>query len=154
MKATVMTPAESAMHPPTARPVYELLAQDIKDAGVNLLVRSVNPDRLRVEAEIYYDPAILDSSGARLDGTNSIPVQEAVYAFLRELPFDGRFVKAHLTDKMQAVEGVVIPEIRICEARRDDDPSFGSVDVIYNPYAGYLQIYIPDDDLILTFISY
>ncbi|MBV6442762.1 MAG: hypothetical protein EPGJADBJ_04486 [Saprospiraceae bacterium] len=125
----------------------------IKDAGVKLLVRSVNADRLRIEVDVYYDATILSSDGARLDGTDSEPVQTAVKAFLRAAPFDGEFVKAHLVDAMQVIEGVKVPDLKVCQARRDDDPSFSSVNVFYQPFAGYLKIYDEEDDLVLNFIA-
>lgn len=125
---------------------------DIKDAGVKMLIRSVAADRLRIQVDVYYDATILSASGARLDGTSATPVQDAAKAFLRALPFDGLFVKAHLVDALQAVDGVTVPEIRLCQARREDDPSFGAVDVFYSPYSGFLKFHDPVSDLVLTFI--
>ncbi len=125
----------------------------IKDAGVHVQVRSVNPDHLKVAVDVYYDPTILGANGARLDGTDSTPVQSAAKAFLRASPFDGEFVKAHLTDAMQSVEGVIVPEIRLCQARRDDDPSFANVDVFYQPFSGFMKIYDEPSELVLTFIQ-
>jgi hypothetical protein len=126
---------------------------EIKDAGVVLNVRSVNADRLRIEVDVYYDPTILSATGERLDGASATPVQDAAKAYLRALPFDGEFVKARLVDAMQAVEGVNVPEIRLCQARRDDDPSFGGVDVFYQPFSGFLKFYDPSTDLVLNFIA-
>lgn len=126
---------------------------DIKDAGVTLQVRSVAADRLKIEVDVYYNATVLGSTGARLDGNNATPIQSAAKTFLRSLPFDGEFVKAHLTDALQAVDGVVVPEIRVCQARRDDDPSFASVDVFYTPYSGFLKFYTENTDLVLNFIA-
>ncbi len=126
---------------------------EIKDAGVKLILRSVAADRLKVVVDVYYDATVLSSTGARLDGTSSTPVQEAAKAFLLELPFDGQFVKSHLVDKLQAVDGVIVPEIRLCQARRNDDPSFSAVDVFYQPFSGFLKYYTPSTDLILNFIA-
>lgn len=127
--------------------------QQIKDAGVKLQVRSVAGDLLRIEVDVYYDATILGEDGARLDGTGSTPVQDAVYAFLRSAPFDGEFVKAHLVDAMQAVPGVIVPDLKTCLARRDDDPSFANVAVFYQPFAGYLKIEDEGEDLVLNFIA-
>jgi hypothetical protein len=125
---------------------------EIKDAGVKLIVRSVPADRLKIEVDVYYDATILSPTGARLDGTSSTPVQDAAKAFLRALPFDGKYVKAHHTDALQAVGGVTVPEFRLCQARRDDDPSFANVDVFYEPYSGFLKFYDEETDLVLNFI--
>ena len=125
---------------------------EVKDAGVKMIVRSVPADHLKIEVDVYYDATILSSDGARLDGTASTPVQDAAKAFLRELPFDGKYIKAHHVDALQAVEGVIVPEFRLCQTRRDDDPSFANVDVFYDPYSGFLKFYDEETDLVLNFI--
>lgn len=126
--------------------------REVKDAGVKLSVRGAAADRLKVTVDVYYDATLLSSAGARLDGTAVTPVQDAAKSFLKSLPFDGEFVKAHLVDALQKVEGVVVPEIRLCQARRNDDPSFANVDVFYQPFSGFLKFYDPAD-LTLNFIS-
>jgi hypothetical protein len=141
----------------TAPTVAELAAISdylfqVKDAGVSLLVRGVPADYLRLTVDVYYDATVLSATGARLDGTSSTPVQDAVKAFLKAVPFDGRFIKNHLTDAMQAVEGVVSPVTRQCQARRHDDPSFQSVDEFYEPFSGFLRVY-NNADLTLNFIA-
>lgn len=137
--------------------VGELLALlaymvDIKDAGVLIQVRGVPSDRLKVKADVYYDATVLNAQGGRLDGSAATPVQDAIKSHLKTIPFDGRFIKAHLVDAMQAVEGVITPELRLCQARRNDDPSFASVDAFYDPYSGFLRIY-DDADLEMNFIA-
>lgn len=125
--------------------------QDIKDAGVEVIVRGIAADRIKLTADIYYDATLLAADGSRLDGGGNTPVKDALNAFLKGLPFDGRFVKAHLTDALQQVEGVVVPEIRTCEARRIDDPSYSSVDVFYETFSGFLKVY-DDADITLNYI--
>lgn len=125
----------------------------IKDAGVVLSVRSVAADHLKIVVDVYYDPTVLSATGERLDGAASTPVQDAAKAYLKSLGFDGKFVKSRLVDAMQAVEGVNVPEVRTCLARRDDDPSFSSVDVYYEPFSGFLRLYTENTDLVLNFIA-
>jgi hypothetical protein len=115
----------------------------IKDAGVRLNLLSFQPDRLLMDIDVYYDPQILDDEGSRLDGTADEPVRDAVNDFLRDLPFDGSFIKARMVDALQAVEGVFVPEIRSCNAGRFDSTSTISVDIEYQPYSGFLRIYSP-----------
>lgn len=126
---------------------------DIKDAGVALLVRNVNPDRLKLIVDIYYDPTVISSNGARLDGQTATPVKDGVDGFLAAVPFDGRFVKSHLVDALQRVPGVKVPVVRSCQVARFDSASFSSVDVDYDPFAGFLRIYEPAD-LVLNYIAY
>jgi hypothetical protein len=125
---------------------------DIKDAGVKLQVRSVPADHLVAEVDVYYDATILSSTGARLDGGAATPVLDAAKTYLRGLPFDGTFTKAHLVDALQQVEGVVVPDVLTCSARRDDDPTFVGVDVFYSPFSGFLKLYAPGD-LVLNYIA-
>lgn len=123
--------------------------QQIKDAGVKVLVDSLPPDRLRLHIDIYYDAMVLDANGGRLDGSSIKPVENTVHAYLRSLPFNGAFVIATLTDRLQETPGVVIPQIRHVAA------SYGTrnevcIPVRYIPDAGYLRI--DADDLKITYI--
>jgi hypothetical protein len=102
-------------------------------------VTSGSPDVLRVAVRIYYDPLVLDSSGARLDGTAATPVKNAVKQFLTTLPFNGLFILNSLVGAIEAVEGVRIAEIVLAEATYASLP-FTPVTVEYLPDAGYLAL--------------
>lgn len=123
----------------------------IKDAGVNPLVIESRPaDRLRLSLNIYYNPLVLDNTGARLDGTDPDPVGKKVREYLKNLPFNGTMVLAYLVDALQQVDGVVIPHISQARA------SYGEIspiafDVKYNPDAGYLRI-LDADGLQISYI--
>lgn len=124
--------------------------QLIKDAGVKLIVDSLPPDRLKMHIDIYYDAMVLDAGGGRLDGGSVKPVHDTIKAYLRSLPFNGAFVLATLTDRLQETTGVVIPQIRHVSV------SYGSrkdvcIPVRYIPDGGYLRIY-KEDDLKINYI--
>lgn len=125
---------------------------EIKDAGVRMTIRSFDADKLRLTIDLYYEPTILGPSGARLDGTDNDPVGNAVRNFLRSLRFDGVFVKAHLVDALQAIEGVYVPEIRQAQAAKFDVATFTTIDIQYQPYSGFLRLY-DDVDLHITYIE-
>ncbi len=125
---------------------------EIKDAGVFLEVLSFNADKLKLNIDVYYDPLLLSSSGARIDGSDADPVGNAVRAFLRNLPFNGQFVKAELVDVLQDVEGVFVPEVRVAQAARYDNATYTGIDVVYNPYSGFFRLY-DAGDLVLNFIE-
>jgi hypothetical protein len=131
---------------------FEEYINEVKDAGVDVEVRSFDGDKLEIEIDIYYDPLVLNSSGGRIDGTNNTPVKDAITEFLRDLPFDGLFIKSKLVDKLQAVEGVYVPQIRICQAAKFDSSAFTTIDIQYAPYAGFLRIY-NQGDLVLNYTS-
>lgn len=126
---------------------------EIKDAGVELQVLSFAADKMLIEVDVYYDPLILGSDGNRVDGSLSVPqpVKQQIKNFLQALPFNGQFVKGHLTDSLQAVEGVFMPVIRSCKVARFDDATFSEVDVKYNPYSGFIRVY-NDADFTLNYI--
>ena len=124
--------------------------QSIKDAGVKLVVDSLPPDRLKMHIDIYYDAMVLDANGGRLDGASVKPVNDTIKAYLRSLPFNGAFVLATLTDRLQETAGVVIPQIRHVSV------SYGTrkdvcIPVRYIPDGGYLRIY-QEDDLKINYI--
>lgn len=126
---------------------------EIKDAGVDLTVVNEDGDKVKIELDIYYDPLVLNSSGHRIDGTDNDVVKDAVKAYLRALPFNGWLVKSHLTDYLQTIDGVYVPEIRLLQAAKYDAVDYGDVDIRYKPFAGYLQFLVEGTDLVLTFIS-
>jgi len=121
-----------------------------KDAGVRVQIDSLPADKLKMGLKIYYDPLILNSDGQRIDGADNQPVQNAVKDYLKNLPFNGIFVLAFMTDALRKVEGVVIPHIASCQTAFGALP-FTSVDVKYLPDAGYLRFQV-DGDLTIEFI--
>ena len=111
----------------------------VKDAGVRVNCTTGPGDTLRVALKVYYDPLILDAAGRRLDGTGDTPVQDAVNAFINELPFDGVFVLNNMIAAVQAVEGVIIGEVDYCAARYGSLP-FTPIVAAYTADAGYLVL--------------
>jgi len=156
-KVTVKAAKEVAdeLEPLETAEYNSLLAylQEIKDAGVRLELLSFNADKLKLTIDVYYDPLILNADGERIDGTNDDPVGEAARLFLREgLTFNGLFVVEKLRDALQGVDGVFVPMIRSVSAARYDNPSLSGVDVVYQPYSGFLRFY-DAGDLTLNFIE-
>jgi hypothetical protein len=112
--------------------------QQIKDAGVKLLVSSNDPDSLKLELDIYYDPMVLDSQGGRVDGNSVKPVENTIRTYLRNLPFNGEFILATLTDRLQETPGVIIPQI-VRAAAKYGEQEYKEIRVRYLPDAGYLR---------------
>lgn len=123
----------------------------VKDAGVKLLITTQVADELKLNIELYYNPLIMDSTGARLDGGGATTVQDAIKNYLKRLPFNGVFVLAYLVDELQQVEGVVIPHIVQAQARYGS-LAFGAFAVQYQPDSGYLR-FATDTDLTITWIA-
>lgn len=132
---------------------FSTYINEVKDAGVSIEVLSFDADSLKLEIDLYYDPLVLSSTGARLDGSGETPVQDAIKAFLRDLPFNGEFIKAKLVDALQELEGVFVPEIRSASAARFGNASYTGIDIRYQPYSGFFKFYDEENDLIINFIS-
>ncbi len=115
----------------------------VKDAGVRLQVTSGNADNLQLKLAVYYDPLVLDATGARLDGTEATPVTDAINQFLDNLPFNGRFIFNQMMDAVLAVDGVKNAKATVCQANYAATPY---VDILaaspseYIPDAGYLSL--------------
>jgi hypothetical protein len=126
---------------------------EIKDAGVKVEIVSTYNDSLRLTLDCYYDAKVINSNGARLDGTDAEPVQNAVKSFLRNIPFDGVLLVSDMVDALQKVEGVVSPVVKLCQANMSVSPNaWFSVDSYWTTYSGY--ILIDDVDLNVNFIEY
>lgn len=131
-------------------PAFQGYMSRVKDAGVRLQITSDDPDTLRLGLHIFYDPLILDNTGARLDGTALNPVKDAAKSFLENLPFNGLFVINYLIGALQNVEGVRIAEIVTAQAKYGSAP-YTAIPVEYLPDAGYMVL---DDTYFDTNITY
>ncbi|GHV13661.1 hypothetical protein FACS1894169_01140 [Bacteroidia bacterium] len=123
----------------------------IKDAGVRISVINAQPDDLRLELDIYYNPLILGSDGSRLDGADETPVQNMIRDYVSNLSFNGLYVNQSLVDRLQTVEGIEIAELKGASSRYGDQVNFTVINARSRPYAGYYKI--TDDNLILNFIA-
>ena len=124
--------------------------QRIKDAGVRLQCTSGTPDNLQIQLAVFYDPLVLDNTGARLDGNASTPVIDAINAFLDDLPFNGLFVLNSFTSAVQAVEGVRIADVINAQANYGVTP-YVTIGYEYTPDAGYM---ILDDTYFNAHVAY
>lgn len=133
-------------------PQYEALKQYLNlvtDAGTIIRLISRPADQMRAVIDIYFDPLILDGYGQRLDGTNDEPVQKAITSFLRNLEFNGEFIKTKLTDFIQTVEGVEMPVFKEIYTK------FGAyaytlIDETYIADGGYMVLDL--DNTIINFL--
>lgn len=106
-----------------------------KDAGVDTLVISQNPDFLKLNLNIYYNPIVLTT-------VLQAQVEVAIDNYVRNLPFDGIFRRTKLTDALQLIEGIKDVEITTCEASFNytSTPNYTPIGVYYETLAGYMVI--------------
>lgn len=116
----------------------------IKDAGVSITVVNYQPDILRLDLTIIYDPLVLDSSGMNLIQGN-YPVQEALDNFLKNMPFNGELVLDYLSCALNQVQGVTIAHINSAYSawlnpETNGYGEFVKIDIKKIPEAGYFQM--------------
>lgn len=110
-----------------------------KFAGVSLVSISRDPDLFKVQYKIYYDPLVLNSSGELISTPGVKPAEVAITNYLKDLPFDGKFLITDLTDKIQQAAGVLNPVYQTGSVKYGANP-YVVVGDYYNPNAGYMKI--------------
>lgn len=123
---------------------FKTYMQEVRDAGVKLTVINYEADKLFLDLQINYDPLVLSANGQHLINAN-FPVVDAIKAYMKELPFNGELVLAHLIDKLQQVEGVRIPTIMSASTSWIDENtnSYGDpigIAVKAIPVSGYFKV--------------
>jgi hypothetical protein len=129
---------------------FKYYMSEVKDAGVKLECISFDGDKMLITIDCYIDALVLDMNGNRIDGNGAQVVKQAVKVFFETMPFNGQFSKTKLTDYLQTIDGVVSPEVRFILAAKADTVNFQSIDVFYQPYAGYFTI--ADTDLTINYL--
>lgn len=104
---------------PEQKAAFDAYILEITDEGVNYIVANILPDILLLNYQIYRNPLVLDATGMSILNGN-YPVQDAINEYMKELPFNGELALAHLTDKLQKAEGVVIPHLVNAESKAID----------------------------------
>ena len=104
---------------PEEKAAFVAYIDEIADWGVDYVVVNHLPDILLLNLQIFRDSLVLNQEGMSILNGN-YPVQDAILEYMKELPFDGELVLAHLVDKLQLVEGVRIPNIVNAESQAID----------------------------------
>lgn len=118
---------------------------EVKDAGVRVDIINEPACKLRLSLIIYYDPMVLTWDGSNLVNLfdTSPTVADAIRSYIEDLPFNGEYSNTALTDVLQQVEGIRIPEIVAAEESYDGT-NYTPIDVKAIPYSGY-YIYEPEN---------
>lgn len=116
---------------------FETYINRLKPAGVPVTVISRNADLLALNMVVYYDPLVFTEDLA------SQKVKESVTAYLQDNIFPGRFVAMEMVDRLQAVAGIDIVEVKGVRVKHE---GFGYDDITYNdsypyiPEPGYMEL--------------
>lgn len=136
---------DSVLSPITSTQMEALTAyfEEIKYAGSRIRIINYLPDLLFLTLKIYRDPLVINEDGTSIINGGK-PVETAIKEFMKELPFNGELVLAHLVDKIQAVEGVRIPHlIEASSSWVDAQGGYGTpqqIDVKTIAVSGYFKI--------------
>lgn len=95
---------------PAQKESFDAYIVEIADCGVRYIVVNSKPDILNLTMQIFRDSLVLDENGMSILNGN-YPVRDAILEYMKELPFNGELVLAHLVDKLQQVPGVKIPHV-------------------------------------------
>jgi hypothetical protein len=137
--------------PADAYSAFKEYIAEVKDAGVVIEIINDPAKHFRLQMTVYYNPMVLNETGVSLtDG--STPVQDVIKNFIKSLPFDGEYQNAKLVDALQAVDGVVIPELHLAESSQDGY-TWTQINAKEKPLSGYYKVY-KEDDLSIAYIAY
>ena len=110
----------------------------IKPFGTRVSVTSNDADKLKIIADIYYNPLLINSNGSSV-GSSSRPVDDAIQAFLKSIEFNGKLKLQQLTDAIQTVSGVTdIANLEVWAKYGDNE--YEQIVREYFSYAGWMSI--------------
>lgn len=127
------------------RDAFEAYLSEIRYAGVKLTVINYLPDLLFLNLQIERDPLVLDANGMSVLNGN-YPVNDAIEAYMKVLPFDGEFVVFDFLKYIEAnAEGVVTPTALNIESSFIDPETdaYGdpvSIPIKGIPFSGYFKV--------------
>ena len=116
---------------PSELTAFETYINRLKPAGVPVTVVNRSADLLALDMAVYYDPLVFTEVSALQK------VKETVTAYLQSIEFNGEFTVMTMVDRLQAVAGIDIVEVKGVRAKHED---YGYKDVEY--YNGYP--YVPE----------
>jgi len=147
-KLTIKVAGESGeLLIPLTAPQLESFAdymQEIKYAGVRLNIVNNPADKLKLIMSVYRDVLVIDENGNSIKNGGK-PVETAIRAYMKSLPFDGELVLNDLIAYLRTIEGV--NNVHIVNATSSHWNSvglgfseFSPINVRTVPMSGYFEI--------------
>lgn len=118
--------------------------------GENFVVISEDPDELRLELDIYYDPQIMANDGSLLNDPSVFPVKDAINGYAQSLDWNGKVHQSKMMDQAQLADGVKDYELKIIEIKYGD-LDYKPMGRVYTPFAGHMKV--NEDDSVINYIS-
>ncbi|EGV44330.1 nucleotidyltransferase [Bizionia argentinensis JUB59] len=136
---------ELAPIPVPERAAFDAYVKEFRPGGVKVTIINYEPDLLYLNLAIYRDPLVLDANGMSILNGN-YPVNDAIAAYMKLLPFDGAFVIFDFLNYIKDnAQGVVTPVAVNIESAWIDPILEGygspvSIDVKRIPESGYYKV--------------
>ena len=125
---------------------------NIKDAGVRVEIINSAAAHMYVTLTVHYDPLILNASGQLLSDNSIKPVEDAIKAYIANLPFNGIFSKDALVDAIQQAQGVKVTDLQAVYVSADGTNYQQMAEAYTQPYSGYYQL--NTTDTVITYTPY
>lgn len=145
LKIAGETDGELSPITPAQRESFAAYLKEFRYAGVKVTVINYLPDLLYLNLIIERDPLVLDANGMSVLNGN-YPVNDAIEAYMKLLPFDGEFVVFDFLNYInENAEGVVIPtainiESAFIDPLLNDYGQPVSIPIKTIPFSGYFKI--------------
>lgn len=122
---------------------FEGFIEKAQAAGDNIVVVNFQPDILKLQFKIAYNPLVLAPDGMSIL-TAKYPVQETIQKFLKNLPFNGELIVQDLREAIAKTEGVNrIRELSVQSKWILPGVGYGlfqPIDISKLPRSGYFKI--------------
>lgn len=119
-------------------------------AGTQYAVISDDPDDIKLDLEIVFDPLVLSVDGSLITDPTNFIVRDTINNFISNLPFNGVLNLTSLIDTLQLIDGVVDPVLNSAFAKYGGFP-YSAIDKNYVPFAGHAIL--DEIDSVLTFTN-
>lgn len=117
--------------------------QEIKYAGVGLNILNNPADRLILTMDVYRDVLVIDQTGTSIKNGGK-PIEAAIKAYMKNLPFDGELVLNDLIASIRTVDGVNNVNVITATASHYDAvigfSDFALISVRTIPRSGYFEV--------------
>lgn len=129
---------------PEEKEAFDEYIKEIRVAGVKVTVINYLPDKLFLNIQIQRDALVLDATGMSILYA-TYPVNDAIMAFMKELPFNGQLKLSALVDKLQLLDGVLDATVLSAESAWLN-PTTGGYDnpqpifISKIPVSGYFEV--------------
>lgn len=123
--------------------------QEIKDAGVKIVVRNKPAVPYKLNLTVYYNPQILKQDGSSILG--GTPILDTIKDYIENLPFNGEYRNVELVDRLQQVDGVVIPEL-LAAYSKIENADWHEINAREVSYSGYYAF--DEENSQITYVAY